>query len=66
MKFEHALLLGGIFGPNAAEAQDAFEPADFNVTQALVDNGVILSDIAQSAALAPAKDCSGAVRHEHF
>lgn len=37
--------------PTAILAQDVFEPADFNVTEALLDNGVNVSAIPELSGL---------------
>ena len=54
----------------SATAQDAFEPFDFNVTEAVVANGVNVSALPALAALAalaekrsPSSPCTAAVRN---
>jgi len=47
-----------------ASTQDVFEPADFNVTEALIDNGINVStipDLAGLEARSSLKGCSIAV-----
>jgi hypothetical protein len=51
----------------SATAQDAFEPSDFNVTEALIANGVNVSALPDLAALAEKRSlsspCAAAVRN---
>lgn len=56
----------GAFVANAS-AQDVFEPSDFNVTEALIVNGVNVSAIPDLAALTAKRSlfapCAAAVSH---
>ncbi|KAJ8117444.1 hypothetical protein OPT61_g1349 [Boeremia exigua] len=45
MRYGLSVTLGAVAWASASSAKDIFEPADFNVTEALIANGVILSDI---------------------
>jgi hypothetical protein len=45
--------------PTAIIAQDVFEPADFNVTEALLDNGVNVSAIPELSGLGARSLLSG-------
>ena len=60
------LAISGALAGNAV-AQDAFEPTDFNVTEALLANGVNVSALPDLAALAEKRSlsspCSAAVRN---
>lgn len=66
MRVSTAALLGLM--PAGILSQDVFEPADFNVTEALLDNGVNVSAIPDLAGLAERSllsGCSIAVRRYH-
>jgi hypothetical protein len=47
MRLVQAIILSLL--PVSSLARDAFEPADFNVTEALLNNGVNMSTIAELA-----------------
>lgn len=50
----------------SAASQSTFEPADFNITEALLDNGVNVSalpDLAPLVDRASTSGCSAAVSH---
>jgi hypothetical protein len=49
MKARSVLFLGAVAG--RVFAQDAFEPTDFNVTEALIENGVDFSALPELAVL---------------
>jgi hypothetical protein len=49
MKARSVLFLGAVAG--GVFAQDAFEPSDFNVTEALIENGVNFSALPELAVL---------------
>jgi hypothetical protein len=49
MKAISVLFLGAVAG--GVFAQDAFEPSDFNVTEALIENGVNFSALPELAVL---------------
>jgi hypothetical protein len=52
----------------AGVASQVFEPADFNITEALLANGVNISAIPDFAPLAersPSNGCSAAVGYKH-
>ena len=57
MRISPAIALG--FTPAGIWAQDVFEPPNFNVTQALLDNGVNVSAIPELAGLAERSLSSG-------
>jgi hypothetical protein len=64
MKFFEKISLGALAVAAGVTAQDAFEPADFNVTEALIDNGINVSAIPELAGLvvrSSLKGCSIAV-----
>lgn len=45
--------------------QNAFEPANFNTTLALIDNGIDIStlvELPETSALSPLQSCAAAVR----
>ncbi|KAH3940607.1 hypothetical protein HBH70_025790 [Parastagonospora nodorum] len=49
----------------AVSGQDAFEPANFNISEALIENGVDISTIAElphSSARSPLRSCSSACK----
>lgn len=65
MRFSPVVALGLL--PAGIWAQDVFEPVDFNVTQALLDNGVNVSAIPDLAGLAErslSSGCSVAVSYQ--
>jgi hypothetical protein len=65
MKFIQKLSLSALTVAARASTQDVFEPADFNVTEALMNNGVNVSAISELARLvvrSSSKGCSIAVR----
>ena len=50
-------------------SQSTFEPADFNITEALLDNGVDVSalpDLAPLVDRAPTGGCSAAVNYNEY
>ena len=64
MKVSHQLSVCALAVAAGASTQDVFEPADFNVTEALIDNGINVStipDLADLAARSSLKGCSIAV-----
>jgi len=64
MKLFHQLCVCALAVAAGASTQDVFEPADFNVTEALINNGINVSTIPDSAGLAARsslKGCSIAV-----
>jgi hypothetical protein len=56
MKVKSVLFLGAIAG--RVSAQDAFEPSGFNVTEALVENGVDFSALPELAVLVEKRSLS--------
>jgi hypothetical protein len=65
MRFLEKVAFGAFAVAAGVTAQDVFEPVDFNVTEALIDNGVNVSAIPELAGLAVRsllKGCSIAVR----
>jgi hypothetical protein len=65
MRFIQKLSLSTLAVAARASNQDVFEPADFNVTEALVDNGVNVPGIPELAGLvvrSSSKGCLIAVR----
>ncbi|KAH7378393.1 hypothetical protein DE146DRAFT_626531 [Phaeosphaeria sp. MPI-PUGE-AT-0046c] len=52
MRLKHILLSVSATCVSTVTAQDTFEPPDFNVTQALIDNGVKVSDLSVPTARA--------------
>ena len=68
MKRFHQLCVCALAVAAGASTQDVFEPADFNVTEALIDNGINVSTIPDLAGLAAGsslKGCSIAVSLVH-
>ena len=64
MRFFERFALGAFVVAVGVKAQDVFEPIDFNVTEALIDNGVNVSAIPELAGLvvrSSLKGCSIAV-----
>ena len=64
MKLFHQLCVCALAVAAGASTQDVFEPAGFNVTEALIDNGINVStipDLAGLAARSSLKGCSIAV-----
>jgi hypothetical protein len=67
MRFFETIALGTLAATAGVKAQDVFEPADFNVTEALIKNGVNVSAIPELAGLvirSSLKGCSIAVRSQ--
>jgi hypothetical protein len=68
MRFVQKLSLGALAVAAGTSAQDVFEPVNFNVTEALIDNGVNVSAIPELAGLvvrSSSKGCSIAVSFVH-
>jgi hypothetical protein len=64
MRFFEKVGLGALAVTAGVNAQDVFEPVDFNVTEALIENGVNVSAIPDLAGLvvrSSLKGCSIAV-----
>ena len=52
MKLFHQVCVCALAVAAGASTQDVFEPADFNVTEALIDNGINVPTIPELAGLA--------------
>jgi hypothetical protein len=64
MRFLEKVAFGALAVAAGMNAQDVFEPMDFNVTEALIENGVNVSAIPELAGLvvrSSLKGCSIAV-----
>ena len=59
MKLFHQLCVCTLAVAAGASTQDLFEPADFNVTEALIDNGINVSTIPELAGLAARSSLRG-------
>ncbi|KAI4660763.1 uncharacterized protein J4E79_005331 [Alternaria viburni] len=59
MKLFHQLCVCALAVAAGASTQDVFEPADFNVTEALIDNGINVSTIPALAGLAARSSLKG-------
>ncbi|KAG9187578.1 hypothetical protein G6011_05449 [Alternaria panax] len=61
MRVIQNLYLGALALAIGASARDVFEPVDFNVTEALIDNGINVSAVTELAGLvgrSPSKGCT--------
>jgi len=64
MRYFQRYLLGALIVAAGVSSQDTFEPPDFNVTEALIQNGVNVTAIPELAGLvvrSSLKGCSIAV-----